>query len=85
MPETAPDRNAADGDESLSDENDGDSVLCYCFKCDTEWTCDVDGGDWGENEEWVCERCLPECRACGKKLFQRDDACCGSGRTDDDV
>lgn len=66
--------------ESESDEE----VLAYCFKCDTEWTCEVEGGDWGEEEEWVCEKCLPKCNACDKKLWSRMDECCGEGRTDDD-
>ena len=61
-----------------------EDVECHCFKCETEWTCQVEGGDWGVNEGWVCEKCLPTCRGCEKKLFERDDERCGSGRTDDD-
>ena len=70
--------------DGINHQDAEEDVQCYCFKCETEWTCQVEGGDWGANEDWVCEKCLPTCKGCEKKLFERDDECCGSGRTDDD-
>jgi len=57
----------------------------YCFRCNREKICELcegDGGDYGENEEWVCNRCLPTCLVCGKKLFCVNEECCGGGRSD---
>lgn len=62
-----------------------ESELCWCSRCDEEdicERCEGDGGDYGENEEWVCNRCLPTCLVCGKKLFCVDEECCGGGRSD---
>ena len=59
--------------------------VVWCFRCDTSnicETCDGSGGDYGENEEWVCNNCLPRCLHCDKKLFVIGDECCGKGRSD---
>jgi len=75
-------------DDEDCDEKECDycgSPLCWCFRCDTKNICERckgDGGDYGENEEWVCNRCLPTCLVCGKKLFCHDEECCGGGRSD---
>ena len=56
-----------------------------CELCDAENVCeecDGCGGDYGPNEIWVCNNCLPTCNGCGKKLFTSWDECCGKGRSD---
>jgi hypothetical protein len=35
----------------------------YCFKCEEEdicSSCNGNGGDYGENDKWVCEKCLDD-------------------------
>jgi len=59
--------------------------LNNCEKCDAENTCqncEGEGGDYGPNEIWVCNKCLPECLVCNKKLHSAYDNCCGKGRSD---
>ena len=58
----------------------------WCFRCNKSnicEDCEGYGGDYGETEEWVCNDCLPRCISCDKKLYQRDNKCCGVGRSDD--
>ena len=63
-------------------DSDSDEETAWCFRCNTTFPIDRDGGDWGVHEEWVCDRCLPTCVKCGKQLWQASDECCGEGRTD---
>ena len=57
-----------------------------CYKCvEMCQRCSGNGGVWGDNENWVCDECLPNCRLCLKKLVTRDEKCCPRwyyGRTD---
>jgi hypothetical protein len=64
-------------------ENSEDEDGAKCFRCEGFFnsTSEV-GGDWGDNEEWVCDGCLPVCLACGGKLSSVDIDCCGAGRSD---
>ena len=72
----------ADSDSDSESDNDSESEQAYCFKCDSHFSIDCDGGDWGPHEIWVCEDCLPCCIKCRKKLYSADDQCCGIGRED---
>jgi len=61
--------------------------LNNCQLCDAENVCEDcfgQGGDYGPNEIWVCNECLPTCLQCKSKLYSATDSCCGKGRTDDD-
>ena len=56
-----------------------------CDLCNTENVCEEchgQGGDYGPNEIWVCNDCLPTCNNCEKKLYSAVDDCCGKGRSD---
>ena len=79
----------------VGEDSDEDEYTCeyctttqdhnWCFRCNTEnicESCNGHGGDYGENEEWVCDNCLPTCLECGKQLFVRGDECCENGRSD---
>jgi hypothetical protein len=79
----------------VGEDSDEDEYTCeyctttqdhnWCFRCNTEnicESCNGHGGDYGENEEWVCDNCLPTCLECGKQLFVRGDECCEKGRSD---
>ena len=70
--------------EVEEEEEEEEDEVAICFRCESESHIDSPGGDWGENEEWVCAKCLPLCKSCGKQLFQRRDECCGVGRDDDE-
>lgn len=72
------DRHLESGCVTYEDENEA-----QCFRCEGFFnsTSEV-GGDWGENEEWVCDGCLPVCLECGVKLSEVDNDCCGAGRSD---
>ena len=90
------DENKDDGEDEGDgeDEDDGEFLctgcnervpICWCFRCNREdicENCDGNGGDYGENEEWVCDDCLPSCLKCEKTLYSRVDECCGEGRSD---
>jgi hypothetical protein len=59
--------------------------LNNCELCNMENVCEEcygQGGDYGPNEIWVCNECLPICLKCKSKLSTADDACCGKGRSD---
>ena len=62
---------------------ESDEETAWCFRCDGDFCMNHDGGDWGENEEWVCDRCLPTCLKCGEQLRRHEQECCGRGRSDD--
>jgi hypothetical protein len=68
-------------DEEVNSESDEETA--WCFRCDEYFCMDHSGGDWGENEEWVCNRCLPTCLKCGGQLWTSEQECCGRGRSDD--
>lgn len=53
-----------------------------CDAVDVCEDCNGQGGDYGPNEIWVCNNCLPTCNGCGKKLYSAVDECCGKGRSD---
>ena len=56
-----------------------------CELCNAENVCEEchgQGGDYGPNEIWVCNECLPICNGCEKKLYSAIDECCGKGRSD---
>ena len=56
-----------------------------CQLCDNENICEEcngQGGDYGPNEIWVCNDCLPTCLKCNSKLYCSFDECCGKGRSD---
>ena len=69
-------------EQDSDSDSDSDEETAWCFRCNTTFPIDRDGGDWGVHEEWVCDRCLPTCLKCGKQLWQASDECCGEGRTD---
>jgi hypothetical protein len=81
-----------DDDEEEIDEEEFKCEDCnsiqgknQCELCDTEDVCEDcngQGGDYGPNEIWVCNNCLPTCNDCGKKLYSAVDDCCGKGRSD---
>lgn len=59
--------------------------LNNCELCDAENVCEEchgQGGDYGPNEIWVCNNCLPVCLECDTKLYSACDECCGKGRSD---
>ena len=61
--------------------------LNNCEMCDKENVCEEcygQGGDYGPNEIWVCNDCLPTCLKCKSKLSTTYDKCCGKGRSDED-
>jgi hypothetical protein len=77
------------------DDDDDDEFTCKicdttqginnCEKCDKENSCEDcegQGGDYGPNEIWVCNECLPVCLKCGSKLSSSYDKCCDKGRSD---
>lgn len=75
-------------DEAICDYCEDEFPQNRCFRCDEEnicERCEGYGGDYGENEEWVCNRCLPTCLVCGDKLDTVDEECCGGGRSDENV
>ena len=56
-----------------------------CELCNNENICEEcygQGGDYGPNEIWVCNDCLPTCLKCNSKLYCSFDECCGKGRSD---
>jgi hypothetical protein len=62
-----------------------DTHVCYiCSNKDSCIVCDK-MGEYGQDKHIVCENCLPNCLKCKRKLERRADACCGKGRSDDDV
>ena len=72
-------------DEFKCDECGTIQGLNNCELCDAENVCEEchgQGGDYGPHEIWVCNKCLPTCNGCGKKLFSAIDDCCGKGRSD---
>lgn len=90
------DNNKKSNDDSDEDEEtDEDEFECEecgtiqginnCELCDAENICEEcygQGGDYGPNEIWVCNDCLPVCNECGTKLYAAFDECCGKGRSD---
>lgn len=91
------DEETCEESDEESSEEDIDDEEFKCEKCDTVQginnceLCDAEnvceecngcGGDYGPNEIWVCNNCLPTCNGCGKKLFTAWDECCGKGRSD---
>ena len=84
--------NDADGEDDSVESNEFKCERCFniggvnnCFICEQEnicETCHGNGGDYGENEEWVCNKCLPTCLTCGVSLSSICDKCCGNGRSD---
>ena len=74
-----------DDDEFKCDECDTVQGVNNCQLCDDENVCEEcygQGGDYGPNEIWVCNKCLPTCNGCGKKLYSAMDECCNKGRSD---
>ena len=70
----------------VSSDEDGssdDEEQAWCFRCHKNFSMEHSGGDWGENEEWVCNHCLPACLKCHATLFSTRQECCGEGRSDD--
>lgn len=56
-----------------------------CSICDNKNVCEEcygQGGDYGPHEIWVCNKCLPTCNGCAKKLYSAMDECCNKGRSD---
>jgi hypothetical protein len=88
--ETIEDDDTLGGEEIAEDEFKCDDCstiqgLNNCELCDAENVCEEchgQGGDYGPHEIWVCNKCLPTCNGCGKKLFSAIDDCCGKGRSD---
>ena len=75
----------SDEDEFKCERCDTVQGLNNCELCDAENVCEVcygEGGDYGPNEVWVCNNCLPTCNACRKQLYSAVDECCGKGRSD---
>jgi hypothetical protein len=74
-----------DDDEFRCEECETVQGLNNCEMCDAENVCEEcygQGGDYGRNEIWVCNDCLPVCLECNKKLYSACDHCCGKGRSD---
>ena len=83
----------SDSDDSQGN-NDGEFTckeckttqgLNNCERCDAENVCEAchgEGGDYGPDEIWVCNDCLPVCLGCEKKLVSATQECCGKGRSD---
>ena len=79
------DEEELDEDEFKCKECDTVQGLNNCELCDAENICEEcygQGGDYGPNEIWVCNNCLPTCLECGKQLFTSYNECCGKGRSD---
>ena len=60
-----------DEDEFKCDDCDTVQGKNNCEMCDAEDVCEEcngQGGDYGPNEIWVCNECLPTCNGCEKKL-----------------
>lgn len=89
------DVNPEDDDDESEEEIDDEEFKCEdcgsiqgknnCELCDAEDVCEDcngQGGDYGPNEIWVCNDCLPTCNGCDKKLYSAVDECCGKGRSD---
>ena len=58
-----------------------------CGLCDVEDVCEEchgQGGDYGPNEIWVCNECLPTCLDCKSQLSTVYDTCCRNRRSDDE-
>ena len=82
----------SDSDSESIDEDEFKCDYCgevqglnNCEMCDAENVCESchgQGGDYGPCEIWVCNKCLPTCNVCGKKLYTAWDKCCGKGRSD---
>ena len=85
----------AEEEEEEEEEIDEDEFKCdncstvqglnNCENCDKENICEEcygPGGDYGPNEIWVCDECLPTCLKCEAPLCVRSDECCGEGRSD---
>ena len=91
-PESNDDDDKEDDDEEELDEDEFKCEECgtvqglnNCELCDAENVCEEcngQGGDYGPNEIWVCNECLPTCNECKKKLYAAFDECCGKGRSD---
>ena len=64
------------------EEDESDEEESWCFRCDKHLHINHDGGDWGEDAEWVCRNCLPVCLKCGVQLYSASEECCGEGRSD---
>ena len=69
--------------EEEEDDSSDDEEQAWCFRCHKNFSMEHSGGDWGENEEWVCDHCLPVCLQCHATLFSTRQECCGEGRSDD--
>jgi hypothetical protein len=79
------DSESIDEDEFKCDYCGDVQGLNNCEMCDAENVCESchgQGGDYGPCEIWVCNKCLPTCNVCGKKLYTAWDKCCGKGRSD---
>lgn len=83
------------GDDSDDDSDYDQEFTCNdcdttqginaCELCNDENICEEcygQGGDYGPNEIWVCNDCLPTCLKCNSKLYCAFDECCGEGRSD---
>lgn len=83
------------GDDSDDDSDYDQEFTCNdcdttqginaCELCNNENICEEcygQGGDYGPNEIWVCNDCLPTCLKCNSKLYCAFDECCGEGRSD---
>ena len=82
---TENDEEELDEDELKCEECGTVQGLNNCELCDAENVCEEcygQGGDYGPNEIWVCNECLPTCNECKKKLYTSFDECCGKGRSD---
>ena len=79
------DESEVNEDEFTCEECSTVQGLNNCELCDKENECEEcygQGGDYGPNEIWVCNTCLPTCNECEKKLYTSYDKCCGKGRSD---
>ena len=79
------DEDDIDDDEFKCKECSTVQGLNNCELCDKENICEEcygQGGDYGPNEIWVCNDCLPTCLVCNSKLYTVHDTCCGNGRSD---
>ena len=73
-----------DDDEFKCDECDTVQGVNNCQLCDDENVCEEcygQGGDYGPNEIWVCNKCLPMCNGC-EEVYSAMDECCNKGRSD---
>ena len=79
------DESEVNEDEFTCEECSTVQGLNNCELCDKENECEEcygQGGDYGPNEIWVCNTCLPICNECEKKLYTSYDKCCGKGRSE---